>query len=556
MLRELVIKNIVLIETLNIDFKSGLSVLTGETGTGKSILLDSIGLILGNRVDFNLIRNNADEASVTAVFDITSNHSVKKTLIKYNINYDAELIIRREIKKDGKSKCIINDTLITRSALVEIADHIIEVQGQFEDRGLLNVKTHLSLVDAFAKHDELISQTKFNFEEMNSYKRRIYEAENENKINIEDEKWIKDSLDEINQLNLELGEEEDLNKKRIALMNYEKIIFAINESKEIIEQDNGLEDLTNRIIKNIDNIQAVASKNLVEALNVIKRSSVEIEELKNIFKNENIEMNQSSENLETIEDRIHELRTQARKHNCSVEQLTDIKKDLITSLNNINKNESYINNLREKYQDMVLKYKTVCILLSKSRLKSAISLTKEINDELPYLKLENAKLEIQFEKLDIDEYTINGIDKITFVASTNSGMNLLTINKIASGGELSRFLLAIKVVIETGIQKRTIIFDEIDSGIGGAVANAVGIRLAKLGKAYQTIIVTHSPQVTSKALHHYLIEKNTVNNITNSKITKLSRDDRIEEIARMLAGDTVTIEAREAASKLLNDDAI
>jgi len=556
MLRELIIKNIVLIETLTIDFKSGLSVLTGETGTGKSILLDSLGLILGNRVDYSLIRRDADQASVTGIFDISANHSVIETLTKYNINYDSELIIRREIKKDGKSKCIINDTLITRNALEEVADHIIEVQGQFEDRGLLNTKTHLSLLDAFARHDELLTEIKNIFQEMIKLKNKIQEAENNYENNIEDEKWIKDSLDTINQLNLELGEEEELNKKRKILINYEKIILVINESKEIIEKEQGLEDLTNRIFKILDKIQSVASNNLVEALDIIKRASTEIEEFKIIINKENLEINQDSENLETIEDRLHELRTQARKHNCNVDQLLEIKESLILKLNRIDNNKSFINNLKDKYQDIIIKYKLVCDLLSKSRLKSAIILSKEINNELPYLKLENAKFEIVVDKLDNDEFTVNGMDKITFLATTNSGMGMLPINKIASGGELSRFLLAIKVVIETGIQNRTIIFDEIDSGIGGAVANAVGIRLAKLGTAYQTIIVTHSPQVTSKGHHHYLIEKNIINNITYSKVTELYRKDRVEEIARMLSGDTVTIEAREAATKLLNDNAI
>jgi len=355
---------------------------------------------------------------------------------------------------------------------------------------------------------------------------------------------------------LELGEEEELNKKRKILINYEKIILVINESKEIIEKEQGLEDLTNRIFKILDKIQSVASNNLVEALDIIKRASTEIEEFKIIINKENLEINQDSENLETIEDRLHELRTQARKHNCNVDQLLEIKESLILKLNRIDNNKSFINNLKDKYQDIIIKYKLVCDLLSKSRLKSAIILSKEINNELPYLKLENANFEILVEKLDNDEFTVKGMDKITFLATTNSGMGMLPINKIASGGELSRFLLAIKVVIETGIQNRTIIFDEIDSGIGGAVANAVGIRLAKLGTAYQTIIVTHSPQVTSKGHHHYLIEKNIINNITYSKVTELYRKDRVEEIARMLSGDTVTIEAREAASKLLNDNAI
>ena len=556
MLRELIIKNIVLIETLTIDFKSGLSVLTGETGTGKSILLDSIGLILGNRVDYSLIRRDADQASVTGIFDISSNHSVKETLTKYNINYDSELIIRREIKKDGKSKCIINDTIITRNALEEVADHIIEVQGQFEDRGLLNTKTHLSLLDAFARHDELITEIKNIFLEMIDLKRKIQEVENNYDKDIEDEKWIKDSLDTLNQLNLELGEEEELNNKRKVLINYEKIVLVINESKEIIEKEQGLEDLSNRIFKILDKIQSVASNNLVEALDIIKRACTEIEDLKIIMSKENLEINQISGNLEIIDDRLHELRTEARKHNCNVDQLLEIKESLILKLKRIDNNEAFINNLKVKYQDIINKYRLVCDLLTKSRLKSANILSKKINNELPHLKLENAIFEILVEQLDNDAFTVNGMDKITFLATTNSGMGMLPINKIASGGELSRFLLAIKVVIETGIQNRTIIFDEIDSGIGGAVANAVGIRLAKLGKAYQTIIVTHSPQVTSKGHHHYLIEKNIINNITYSKVTELYRKDRVEEIARMLSGDTVTIEAREAASKLLNDNTI
>ena len=440
--------------------------------------------------------------------------------------------------------------------MVEVTDHILEVQGQFEDRGLLNTKTHLSLLDTFAKNSELIIQTKNIYEEMIDLKKNIQEAETQYIKNSEDEKWVKDSLDTLIELNLEVGEEEELNKKRKILLNYEKIILVINESKEIIERNEGLEDLSNRIFKILENIQSVASKNLLEALDIIKRACAEIEELKSIVNIENLEINQGSEKLEEIDDRLHELKTQARKHNCEIDKLLNIKEGLILKLNKIDNNESLINNLKAKYQDIIVKYKLVCDLLSKSRTQAAIILSKKINNELPYLKLENAKLSIQVDKLEDNEFTVNGIDKVTFLASTNSGMIMLPINKIASGGELSRFLLAIKVVIETGIQNRTIIFDEIDSGIGGAVANAVGVRLAKLGQAYQTIIVTHSPQVTSKGLHHYLIEKNTINNKTFSKVSELFGKERIEEIARMLSGDTVTVEAREAASKLLNDNVI
>jgi DNA repair protein RecN (Recombination protein N) len=553
MLRELRIKNIVLIEALNIEFKPGLSVLTGETGTGKSILLDSLGLVLGNRSDFSLIRTGESQASVTAIFDFPQSHSIFKILKKYDINYDSELIIRRDIRKDGKSKCLVNDILISRSALVEITDQIIEVQGQFEDRGLLNTNTHLTLLDAFAKHDNLLLNTKKTFEDQNNFKKKIHESEIEYNKNLDNQLWLRDSLEQLNLIKPETGEEEQINKKRNIILNQEKIIIAINEIKDIIEQDNGLEDLANRIFKILDSIQLVSSSKLLEGLEIIKKSSVELEELKNIINNEIFQSTYVPESLENLDDRLHELRTQARKHNCEIEELNSIKLTLQKDLDKIDNNKSFIDNLQQEYQEAKLKYINASNLLSESRKKEATLLSKEINKELPYLKLENAKFNIEVKDLNNDDFSNKGIDKVIFTACTNVGISMQPINKIASGGELSRFLLAIKCVLETNIHNRTLLFDEIDSGIGGSVANAVGIRLAKLGKAYQTIIVTHSPQVSSKGDHHYLIEKNTTDGVTYSKVSELLGNDRIEEIARMLSGNIVTPEAREAAYQLVND---
>ncbi len=553
MLRELRIKNIVLIEALNIEFKPGLSVLTGETGTGKSILLDSLGLVLGNRSDFSLIRTGESQASVTAIFDFPQSHSIFKILKKYDINYDSELIIRRDIRKDGKSKCLVNDILISRSALVEITDQIIEVQGQFEDRGLLNTNTHLTLLDAFAKHDNLLLNTKKTFEDQNNFKKKIHESEIEYNKNLDNQLWLRDSLEQLNLIKPETGEEEQINKKRNIILNQEKIIISINEIKDIIEQDNGLEDLANRIFKILDSIQLVSSSKLLEGLEIIKKSSVELEELKNIINNEIFQSTYVPESIENLDDRLHELRTQARKHNCEIEELNSIKLTLQKDLEKIDNNKSFIDNLQQEYQEAKLKYINASNLLSESRKKEATLLSKEINKELPYLKLENAKFNIEVKDLNNDDFSNKGIDKVIFTACTNVGISMQPINKIASGGELSRFLLAIKCVLETNIHNRTLLFDEIDSGIGGSVANAVGIRLAKLGKAYQTIIVTHSPQVSSKGDHHYLIEKNTTDGVTYSKVSELLGNDRIEEIARMLSGNIVTPEAREAAYQLVND---
>ena len=552
MLRELLVKNIVLIESLNIYFKQGLSVLTGETGAGKSILLDSIGLILGNRVDFSLIRDNETEASVTAVFFFFFKHPVIEILGKYNVNFDNELIIRREIKSDGKSKCIINDIIITRNALMEITDSLIELQGQFEDRGLLNSKTHLSLLDAFAGHNNLIVKSKETYKTMVNLIKLIDEAKIKAKKDNDDNEWIKASFDQLVLLDPKLGEEEELDKNKRNLNNRNKIDIAMDQTKNIIEQDNGLEDLINRTIKILDTLKPFENNNINLAIEIVNGTKADIEELKNIINGKSFEINQSEYNLELIEDRLNELRIEARKHNCNIDDLITIKHDLKVSLDQIQGNNYKIDELKNTYEDAKKHFILASTLLSESRKKSSLTLTKKINEELPQLKLENASLKINFDKVTIEDASILGVDKVTFLASTNSN-NMLPINKVASGGELSRFLLAIKVVLESVIHNRTIIFDEIDSGIGGSVANAVGTRLAKLGKTYQTMVVTHSPQVTSKGHCHYLVQKSSHNNKASTSIIELNEEERLEEIARMLSGNTITNEAREAAFKLLDN---
>ena len=553
MLRELFVKNIVLIESLNVHFKNGLSVLTGETGAGKSILLDCIGLILGNRVDFNLIRNNENVASVTAIFEIDDKHPVVNVLEKFSVNHETELIIRREINSNGKSKCIINDVVITRNALIEITDNLIEVQGQFEDRGLLNTKTHLSLLDAFADHNDLIENCREAYNSMINLLKLINEAEAIAKKNNEDNDWLKDSYDQLVLLDPKFKEEEELDKNKKYLANRTKINTAMAYIRNIIEKESGLEDLINQVIKSLESMYKIENENINSAIEIINGSKADIEELKNIVNGESLETTQGIDRLDLIEDRLHALRTEARKHNCTVDDLITIRNKLKTSLNDIKDNNFKIEDLKKEYNDAKMKFVKLSTLLSESRKKYATILTEKINDELPQLKLENAHLSINFDKVSIDDASILGIDKVTFLASTNSNNNMLPINKIASGGELSRFLLAIKVVLEAAIHNRTIIFDEIDSGIGGSVANAVGIRLAKLGASYQAMVVTHSPQVTSKGHNHYLVQKNMNNNQTYTNIIELSENEKIEEIARMLSGSNITNEAREAAFKLLDN---
>ncbi len=553
MLKELIVKNIVLIEYIRIECKKGLSVLTGETGTGKSILLDSLGLIVGNRVDYNLIRQGETDASVTAIFQIHEKHPVIKIIQKYDIKYEDELIIRRQIKADGKSKCLVNDTIITRSALIEITDYLIEIQGQFEDRGLLDIKTHLSILDNYSNHYKLVEDTRISFNEMKKLKKIINETEKMERELNDDSEWIKDSLDQLIILDPKSGEEEELNQAKKLLNNREKVYNKIIKAKSIVEDENGLEDLINKLLKEFDDLKSYKQPNLEEAIATINRTKAEIEEIKIFVNRKSTDLNEKTDNLETIDDRLHELRSQARKHKCEVDDLVKIKIELEQKLEELNKNSSNLNDLKNKYNKAKESFKLSSISLSESRQNSAIKLSEKVNKELPYLKLENANFEIKFEEIDFENCSIDGIDKVIFFASTNTGMEKKPINKIVSGGELSRFLLAIKVVLETEMQNRTIIFDEIDSGIGGSAANAVGLRLAKLGKTYQTMVVTHSPQVTSKGHNHYLIKKQDFENKTVSNVTELNINERVEEIARMVSGQSITNEAREAAQKLLDN---
>ncbi len=458
MIKELIIKNIVLIKYLDIEFNKGLSVLTGETGTGKSILLDSLGLILGNRVDFNLIRKGENEASVTALFHVPDNHIVAQILNKYNINFENELLIRRNINSSGKSKCYINDILITRNALSEITDCLIELQGQFEDRGLLNIKTHLYLLDIFSNHNNLIETTKKSFNKLIELKQEIEDTKIREKGITDDNEWIEESLNQLELLDPKLGEEEKLNQTKLFLNNREKIFIATNQAKTIIDDELGIEDLINKIFKTFDNVKLIDRFNINQAINIVNKIKVDVEELKSIINNEVNEMSEDNQNIEFVNDRLHELRTQARKHNCRVDELANVKSKLKLKIDQIHNEKFMLEKLQKEYKILKNEFISNSNLLSNSRRKSAINLSRKINDELPHLKLENANFKVQFEEVQFENASEMGIDRVTFLASTNTGADALPINKIASGGELSRFLLAIKVVLETVVHKRTIIF--------------------------------------------------------------------------------------------------
>ncbi len=551
MLYKLLIKDIVLIKKLEIEFKPGLSVLTGETGTGKSILIDSLGLILGNRANFKLIKSGENKASVTAIFRINKNHSVNTCLSILDIEENDELIIRREININGKSSSLINDVPVSINTLQTIGLKLIEIQGQFDSHSLLNEKNHIYYLDKFCDHYSKLNDVKKNWEDFLQIKKELTEITLIFNENLKNEDWLRDALEQIKKIYPKKNEEESLIKKRKFLINQDKIISSFEKSRQILESENGLNDQIRKLSLLFLKLEDIEQDDISKISSLINETQLNLEELTTSINHANIQQKKDGENIENIEDRIHELRRQANKHNCKIDDLINVENNLQEKLDNINKNNYKKESLKKKLEESFLIYENSCSNLSNSRQKNSILMIKKINSELPSLKLENAEFNIKFEKLDKSEYSKNGFDKINFEARTNKGSNIGKLSDIASGGELSRFLLAIKVVLENDLDNKTLIFDEVDSGIGGATASAVGEKLAKIGDKYQTIVVTHSPQVTAKGINHYLISKEILNNDTISKTFELNDMERVEEIARMLSDKDITSEAREAAKKLL-----
>ncbi len=551
MLHKILIKNVVLIKELTIEFKSGLSVLTGETGTGKSIIIDSLGLILGNRANFKLIKKGEQKASVTAIFKITKQHNVNELLTLINIDSEDELIIRREINKNGKSSSFVNDTPVSINTLQNIGKFLVEIQGQFESHSLLDEKNHLGLLDGFINDKSLLLELKSVWQDYLKKKIELKKVVEINDKNLENQEWITDSLDQLKKLNLIENEENDLLTKRKYILNQDKIISSFENARQILDSDNGLNSQMRELSSIFSKLTIIENQEIKKLSELINETSLNLEELSSSVNKENFNQKSSKIELENLEDRLYELRKQANKHNCKIDNLIDLENNLKLQLNNIDNNQENINKLQNELDVSFKRYEEKALELSEKRKKYSLIMIDKINNELPNLKLEEAIFNIKFEKLEKVNFNFNGFDKIFFEAKTNKGSNIGKLSDIASGGELSRFLLAIKVIIDHKIVDKTLIFDEIDSGVGGATASAVGDKLADIGEKYQTIAVTHSPQVTAKGVNHFLIKKETIDGDTISETIELSHEERIQEIARMLSDNMITEEARRAAIKLL-----
>lgn len=553
MLQNLSIRNVVLIDKLDLNFKSGLSVLTGETGAGKSILLDSLGLVMGNRAEASLVRMGEDKLSVTAVFDAPKKESeLARILADNEIDFEDEIIIKRTLSKDGKGKFFINDQPISLKLLKEIGKYLVEIHGQFDNQGLLNPANHLSILDSYGNYAELVSQTKEAYLQYKQSKKQRAEAEEKLLKAKEEEENLRHWVKELEAVATYEGEEEELSQRRHELMNAEKIIENLSYAYNVLTQGTDVQAAIRHAQAAMDKAAAQVEGKYDEIIASLDRALIETSEAINQIESasENISMNTNE--LENIEARLFSLKGLARKHQVSVNELPQVLQNFKSQLDSIEYGEEEINRLAKLEQEARQKYIEVANALSLARKKAAEKLDKSVMAELPPLKMEKAKFITEINKKDESQWNDLGFDEVMFTVSTNPNSPQGAINKIASGGELSRFMLALKVNLAQSSSVGTMIFDEVDAGVGGATAQAVGERLARLAKQVQVMVVTHSPQVASRGDNHFKVEKHTENNITTTTVRELNQEERKEEIARMLAGDIITKEARAAADVLIN----
>lgn len=559
MLESLSINNIVLIDKLNIHLDNGLCVLTGETGSGKSILLDALGLAIGYRSNSRLLRNGETMGSVIADFNITNNQNCKNLLNELGIDYDNNIIIRRILYNDGRSKAFINDIQVTQSFLQNVGETLVEIHGQNEQIGLLNSSNHREILDQFGNLLDKRNIISNIFEKMKTSKDKLEELLSK-KDNIEKEKdYLKHIINEIEALNLQPNEEQELAEKRILMMNKEKVLNVLNEVKDSLEGqynvDKGISSAQHTLSRGVrlgDNLLEKDKNAFEEIIENLEQASININEVSSKIEEIFDSLGFDNNTLESVEERLFAIRGLARKLNIQPDYILDLKVELEEKLSNLENQEVIIDDLEKEVKELKNNFLSNAKELSNSRKEVAKKLAEELMNELKPLKMEKTVFDVEFKELDENNWNKYGIDSVRFLASTNPGTPMNELSKIASGGELSRFMLALKVVLSKVNSVPTMIFDEIDTGISGAVAEAVGDRLKKLGQSLQVLVVTHHAQVASKGNYHIKVQKVQQNDKTNTNVIVLEGKDRINEIARMFSGEIITDDALKVAEKMLS----
>ena len=552
MLSRLSIRDIVLIDRLDIDFAGGLAVLTGETGAGKSILLDSFALALGGRGDQALVRQGTEQGQVTAVFELARSHPARALLKANDIADEDELILRRSQFSDGRTRAFVNDQPVSVQVLKQLGQLLVEIHGQHDDRALVDAGTHRRLLDAFGALERDAARVEILWEA----RRAAQDAADAHRAQVARAKqegdWLRHAVEELNTLSPQAGEETALATRRTTMMQSEKVAGDLREAHEVLAGNNSSVPALSSAIRRLERRSAQAPSLIEPAVKAFDVAMNALEETRAHLEAALRAADYDPAELERIEERLFALRAAGRKYNVPVDDLAALAKQYKDDIALIDAGEDRLKELEAACVQTEAEFRKAAEALSKARVKAAAALDKAVNSELKPLKLERATFTTQIES-DAAAAGPNGIDRVEFWVQTNPGTKPGPLMKIASGGELARFLLALKVVLADRGSAPTLVFDEIDTGVGGAVADAIGLRMARLARGVQVLAVTHAPQVAAQASRHYVISKDALDKGKRvaTRVTEVAAEKRREEIARMLAGAEITNEARAAAERLI-----
>lgn len=571
MLCELTIKDVVLISDLHLNFKAGLSALTGETGAGKSILLDSMGLVLGHRAETGLIRKGCDKASVIAHFELPPSHSAIPLLCEQDMieSKDIEnatvcsLIIQRIITKDGRNKAYINNQPVSVKFLNEIGSRLVDIHGQFETHGLMNTRNHIAYLDLFGSANKERTRTAALYESWHSAQQALKDAQDSLHEIEREEQWLRSAFEDLDKLEPRSGEEEELLQKRSEISHHATIIKSLTESAAALEGttndfdaggDSALSSL-NTAIKSLTRIADFSDGDFQTLIDRMEASYTELADIASDIQDRLYNIERVGLDLDSIDERLHSYRVQSRKHRCSADELETVHTTLKEKLALLEGQDERVAALETAVHNARSDYLAAAKQLSTQRQKSATLFDKELMKELPALKLASVVFKTHISEKDERHWNSNGIDNVCFTVRTNAGSDFAPLDKCASGGELSRIMLALKVVLSRVSPVPVMVFDEVDSGMGGATADALGERLAALADNIQVLVVTHAPQIAARARHHLVVSKTDITpKETRTSVNELSQpQQRLDEIARMLSGADITDAARAAAQSLIQN---
>ena len=554
MLQHIQVKNLVIVRDLSLTFAPGMTALTGETGAGKSILIDALGLILGNKPDKSMIRNGSDQAEISAEFDLSHSSQVTQWLQQNALDSEDECIVRRILVRQGRSRAFINNRPVPAALLTELGNKLVSIHGQHEHQQLMKASTQRELLDAYANHQDLLDRTRDSFREYRLKQQQLQELQRQSLDRAQRMDYLQFQISELKQLQLQSGELEELANKQKRLAHAEQLGSDLSDLIQLLQNDaQGIQSQLSHACVQVEKLTPL-DEQLLPAAELLDSARIQVEEALTTLQDSASQIELNPQLLQQIDARLSDIHELARKHRVSPSELTPLLNKLLQELQDLENADITLAQLEQDVRVLAKRSMQSARSLSASRIKAAEKLQKNLSKSMQELGLEGGRCAVEITALDDTQVTANGMDKITFMVSTNPGQPMAPLAKVASGGELSRISLAIQVATSNCSQIPTLIFDEVDVGIGGAIAETVGKLLKKLGASNQVLCVTHLPQVASQANQHMQVKKKTDGKTTETRIVPLDDKQRIEEIARMLGGSNITRQTLAHAREMISSE--